>query len=553
VSESESVEAALLRAQQAVAARPGHALDEVLAAIKATAGGGDREQFQQADRLLDAETFASGLFAPTIKPLLEARVAAQRREQLWIVACLSRRLAWVYDFAGDDVAAIEMIDEARTAFVALGDDEGLTRTLNNMGVIWTRRRDLVGAERALKAALELADQTGIVMEQARVRMNYGHLCELLGNFERGEELLQQGYALALSINHPATTVALVNLARLQLARGDTAEATRTLDHASGLIEASNHLGRVEGCLVRGQIASREGRHADAVRYLNDGIALAAGSGAMREEMELWEALGAAQAAAGDFAAAFAATRRSQALDDKLRRERAVLQAATSVERRAAERAQRDAETARASELALRETLTQLEHAQRELERANGEKDTLLAELHRQTREDSLTGLLNRRALDAELDRECTRAERYQRPLALVLLDIDNFKIINDTCSHAVGDAVLTTVARCLRGARRQSDVVARLGGEELVMLLPETSSAHALAVCESLRVAMGTVNWPALGAPPRVTASMGVAVFVAGDTPAALLRRADAAMYAAKRAGKDRVVLADADPADRSR
>lgn len=525
-------------------ARPGNALEPVLTAIIATARAGSDAQFREADQLLDAETFVSGLYGPTIKPLLEARVAAQIRGAAWIVACLSRRLAWVYDFAGDDVAAIEMIDEARTAFAALGDNEGLARTLSNMGVIWMRRRELVGAGRALDEALALADCTGVPMERARVRMNLGHLCELLGNYERGQQLLEEGYELAVSVGHPAQTVALLNLARLQLAQGFTDESTRTLDRAHDLITASNHLGRIEGLLVRGQIASRERRHTDAVRFLEEGIETAASTGALREEKELWEAMCAARAAAHDFQRAYEATQRVSALDDRLRRERAMLQAVTTVERRAAERAQREAEIARANELALRETLTRLEHTQRELERANNDKDTLLAELHRQTREDALTGLLNRRALDTELERECTRAERYARPLALALLDVDNFKQINDTWSHATGDAVLVTVARCLRDARRQSDVVARLGGEELVMLFPETTPAQAMAVCEGLRARLDAVDWSALGIPIKVTASFGVSVFHAGDSGAALLQRADSAMYAAKRGGKDQVVLA---------
>ncbi len=107
----------------------------------------------------------------------------------------------------------------------------------------------------------------------------------------------------------------------------------------------------------------------------------------------------------------------------------------------------------------------------------------------------------------------------------------------------MGDAVLIAVARCLRAARRQSDVVARLGGEEMVMLLPETTAGQAVAVCGGLRDRMHDADWAAAGVTGPVTASVGIAVFRAGDTGASLLRRADAAMYVAKRAGKDRVML----------
>ena len=145
-------------------------------------------------------------------------------------------------------------------------------------------------------ALTSVDLDPQLIERARVRINLGHLCELLGEYDRGRRLLEEGYELAVSVNHPAQTVALVNLARLQLAQGRTDESTQTLDRAHELITASNRLGRIEGCLVRGQIASRENRHDDAVRFLEEGIAMAATSGALREEKELWEALSAAQAA-----------------------------------------------------------------------------------------------------------------------------------------------------------------------------------------------------------------------------------------------------------------
>ena len=119
-----------------------------------------------------------------------------------------------------------------------------------------------------------------------------------------------------------------------------------------------------------------------------------------------------------------------------------------------------------------------------------------------------------------------RAERYGRPLALALLDIDNFEQINDTRSHAVGDAVLVAVAQCLRDARRQSDVVARLGGEEMVMLFPETTAEQAMAACEALRPQMSAVNWTEIGPPGNVTASFGVSTFRTNDDAASLMARA---------------------------
>ena len=212
-----------------------------------------------------------------------------------------------------------------------------------------------------------------------------------------------------------------------------------------------------------------------------------------------------------------------------------------MERRAAEQAQREAEQARERELALREMLDALQRTQTALQGANEKKDQLVAELHRQSREDALTGLLNRRALDEELATECARADRHERPLALALLDVDNFKRINDTKSHSVGDAVLVAIAQQLQRERRKTDIVARLGGEELVIALPETSLEQAMAACANLRGALAAIDWLAVGVDAPVTVSIGLAAARPGESPQALLARADAAMYRAKAEGKDRV------------
>ncbi len=533
----------LLRvAREAAAVSPGHALSPILDAITVIAATGTAAEFRAAEQLLDGELTASGCHAQTIRPLLEALGVAETRNERWIVACIQRRLGWVYDFAGDDVAALEMIDRARVNFAELDDNEGLTRSLNNLGVLWTRRRDLTEAERVLTEALASADAIGIPLEQARVRVNFGHTCELLGQYERGRRLLEEGHALAASIRHPAQAVALLNLTRIDLAERKPEQAAQTLRRAQLHIDAGNQFAMIEVWLLRGQIAAGEARFIDATDCLATGLKMAEAIGALREQKELWDAVSATHAAAENYKAALDATQRARAIEDSLRRERAVLHAATAVERRAAERAQRDAEQARASEATMRETISQLLEAQRAVERATAEKDRLLVELARQSHEDPLTGLLNRRALDAQLERECALADQHARPLTLALLDIDNFKRINDSKSHAVGDAVLVAIASALRQGRRRSDIVARLGGEEMVLVFAETTLAQSINLCAALRARLAATDWPIAGVDAAVTVSIGLAARLTGETPKALLGRADAAMYAAKAQGKDRVV-----------
>ncbi|OIO54281.1 MAG: hypothetical protein COX57_01705 [Alphaproteobacteria bacterium CG_4_10_14_0_2_um_filter_63_37] len=179
----------------------------------------------------------------------------------------------------------------------------------------------------------------------------------------------------------------------------------------------------------------------------------------------------------------------------------------------------------------------------ELELAN-------ARLRYQSEHDPLTGARNRRALDDDLEREMARAHRYGRPLALVMFDLDHFKRFNDDYGHAAGDLVLVRSVEAVHAAIRSSDTLVRFGGEEFLVLLPETDLEGAFELAEKLRHAIRglVLNLGATPLPP-VTASFGVALFPHhghdGDT---LLKAVDAATYRAKEGGRDRVVRAEAIP-----
>lgn len=170
---------------------------------------------------------------------------------------------------------------------------------------------------------------------------------------------------------------------------------------------------------------------------------------------------------------------------------------------------------------------------------------LVDRLRRLSLEDPLTGLLNRRALESELEREWRRALRGHGAFAVLALDLDHFKRVNDEHGHAGGDRVLREVAQRLRDTLRKTDVAARTGGEEFVVLVPGADAAAARAMAERLRENIARQPIAVAAGAVRITTSVGVALAGAADAaPERPLERADAALYAAKRAGRDRVHLA---------
>jgi diguanylate cyclase (GGDEF)-like protein len=150
--------------------------------------------------------------------------------------------------------------------------------------------------------------------------------------------------------------------------------------------------------------------------------------------------------------------------------------------------------------------------------------------------DALTGVMNRRALEGTLEREMSKASRYQRPLSLVLFDLDHFKTINDSYGHARGDVVLKTLTHLTELNLRLEDNLGRWGGEEFVLICSETTLEEAAEVAERLRLVIAEHPWDM-----PVSASFGVAQWQAGETLARFFERADQALYAAKQAGRNTV------------
>jgi diguanylate cyclase (GGDEF)-like protein len=188
----------------------------------------------------------------------------------------------------------------------------------------------------------------------------------------------------------------------------------------------------------------------------------------------------------------------------------------------------------------------------QLRQGRAELDDINQTLRQRNRElqdlsvtDSLTGLFNRKHVWETLALELAAYDHHRRPLSVLMIDIDHFKLYNDANGHLAGDDVLRRMAEVFRGSLRGSDYAARHGGEEFLVVLPETDAATAAQVAERIRNLAAAEEFPGKTAPVTVTVSVGVAQVNENDSPESLVRSADTALYRAKQLGRNRVVVFD--------
>lgn len=260
------------------------------------------------------------------------------------------------------------------------------------------------------------------------------------------------------------------------------------------------------------------------------------------QVHLHDALAESYRGLGDYPAAFAQHARCIAVREEIWNETLHLHAYASAKAEQTRDARQRAEAERWRREAADRTLEQMRALNAEnalLIQRLQEQTVLLAEL---SHTDDLTGLSNRRHFHAHFRNELARAESFQRPLTVGLADIDDFKQVNDAWTHATGDRVLRHLARVLRSTMRETDLVARHGGEEFALLLPETILEDGVVLAERLRLAVETYPWSDIV--PGMTITMSIGLWSATDAESVeeALARADEQMYRAKRAGKNRVV-----------
>ena len=401
--------------------------------------------------------------------------------------------------------------------------------LSTMGACFERMGDPWQAERLMRQALALMRQAGTPRDQFVVLNN---LCAvLIGAFyllrgesgseeartalERALPMAREMQMLLANLNEAyARVIATGNLGEILLHLGQSEEAQGLLDAA--LDEARQLALTVQSQRVRCSLAESHLQQGQAALARDSLLALLAEDGLMPlTRLRAHHALYVAARQLGDVDLALAHLERRTELD----RQRAVMQL----------RAQ--------SEQLI--TRVEAERSRLEAERERERARTMEADALR----DPLTGLANRRAVAARLPTLLTDAQALRHPLTLVMLDLDHFKQVNDRFGHPVGDRVLETVARMLREHLRGSDLVARTGGEEFLIVLPDAAPERAREACERIREHIQAHDWSSLAPGLALTVSIGLSSGPPFDERV-LTGRADVALYRAKALGRNRVEVA---------
>lgn len=337
-------------------------------------------------------------------------------------------------------------------------------------------------------------------------------------------------------------VSLSNLVELQLGTGEIDEALKIADEYERLAQRHGYAGMVlQARAQRGLLQLKRDDAAGAtdalpaLETLQDLVLQQAPQQLpVRLRRQLTMAIYRGYKLRGDTTRALAAHEQLSALERQGARNAMALQTEAMLIRQEFEQAQARAEHAMQDARRERERADLAEQEQQRLRRE-------AAELGRMAHEDALTGLNNRRHAEFALPLLLERARQERKPIALGMLDVDHFKQVNDAFGHGVGDQALQKVAQVLRRQLRSADLLARVGGEEFMLVFVGVDPARAQDICERLRGAIANHGWGELAQGLRVTVSIGLCAGEPPDKASALVDAADRALYAAKDAGRNRI------------
>lgn len=480
-----------------------------------------------------------GSFAEAIQALDTVTVEAEKlpepfRQQILALAHL--RMAIVYDVVGSSLSGLEHLEAARVHYGELADEAGLIRCQMVRAALYVRTGD---HDHAVSCYLECADYYRGAERRddlATVLSNLTYVYRMMGRHDEAVAAGEEAVSLASSLLIRAS--ALANLAFALAVAGHMDAAEERVQQAEPLLEElgdPNYLTVHRRALA--WVRLHQGRYAEAEELLQYVISESAEKGYLREQIE----------AHGLLTDVYRAQERwREALEQFEQHHRLLLRADRERNARQLEMHKYQLELEQARSVAEEERLRRQKLAQSlaELNQVHEQLSKRALELEWHSYRDSLTELANRRYFDERLSREADLSVETGATVSLLMIDIDDFKGVNDAFGHLAGDEVLRTTAGLLQAGTRRSDLTARLGGEEFGVLLTSAHDRHELElIAEKLRQSIESFHWGAIRDGLTLTISIGAASLEETEHDAVrLLDLADRRLYAAKRAGRNQVV-----------
>jgi len=501
-------------------------------------------EFEELDELLRIHTWlarAKGAFLGTRyrdipvfgEAALDAAQDAERREEslvarAWIGAGLAE--------TGRYEAAVRELQQLILDATVMQVPAALGQALNYMAVVHEETDDFGRAEELYREAESICREHNR-WAYGRVLANYGDMLVKLHREDDAQEYLQRAITeLRTNGDHGVAGWCHWSMGRMHMDSDRDALAREHFKQAlSEMEDVDAPRLKAEAFTGLGRLAAKQGDYHGAVQILERAMAYAESVQVQREIYNIHHTLAEVHEQFGDAARALYHHKRFHGMRSEVYDELGRARLTEQVSAQELERAKHEQEIWRLRHVELKE-------AHDELLELHAKLETQARDLREASIRDPLTGMFNRRYLDEQLAKECARATRYDGSFTLALCDLDEFKLINDTYSHATGDRVLVEVSRILHEVMRASDVIARYGGEEIVILLPNTSVDAAASACEKLRQRLAEQDWSRIAVGLTVTISIGLAAGVPGLGPDDVLQLADSRLYLAKRSGRDRVV-----------
>ena len=445
-------------------------------------------------------------------------------------------LASAYSFISDYTTSLSYDFRGLELCQALGYREGEQRALPNVADTFFELGHYQDALHYFLAGLALQTEADDPFTYALCLCSVGRTYRVLGDYQQAQAYQQQSLALREKIgDRRGVSYALNELAAICRELGELKEGKAYLHRSLTLVTSlDDKSSQFETYLQLGALLARQRKFKQALGFLSKALALAQAVGNKADLAKLHYTLFETHKARRRLGKALEHFELYSQMKDAVAEEASSLRLQGLRVGFETERAEKEREIYRLKNV-------ELAHANAELQALNDKATGLLAQLERQAKEDALTGLSNRRHADLRLHEEFTRARRFNHTLSVALCDIDNFKKINDTFSHHLGDEVLRVVARLFQDHLREVDTVARYGGEEFLLLFPETSIQGAFAVCKNLCQKVAAYPWNTLAPGLRVTLSIGVSDDSRASNHEKLVALADAKQYEAKRKGKNQV------------